>query len=234
VDKASRVIAARLIAIAAQHLQAKPDELELAGRHVRLRAAPERQIATAKLARMAYRNVDQLDALGEPGLTAITFVDGPRDGSYSNALHGAVVEIDVMTGAMKLKRFVVVEDCGTIINPMIVDGQVRGGVVQGIGSAICEEFVYSEDGQPLTASFADYLLPLAPEIPPIEVHHFQTPSPVTPLGIMGLGEGGAFGPAAAIANAVAVALKVPVRETPLTRCRIWQLAAKARAELAAK
>lgn len=229
VDKASRVIAARLLAIAAQHLQAKADELELAQRHVRLRSAPERAIAIAKLARMAYRNVDQLEPQGEPGLTAIAFVDGPRDGSYSNALHAAVVEIDVMTGAMKLKRFVVVEDCGTIINPMIVDGQVRGGVAQGIGSAMCEEFIYSEDGQPLTASFADYLLPLAPEIPPIEVHHFQTPSPVTPLGIKGLGEGGAIGPAAAIANAVANALKVPVRETPLTCCRIWQLAAQARA-----
>ncbi|MGE0238818.1 MAG: xanthine dehydrogenase family protein molybdopterin-binding subunit [Parvibaculaceae bacterium] len=232
VHKAASLIAARLLAIAAQHLQAAADELELAEGLARVRATPDRAIAIRKLARMAHRNVDQIDPGGEPGLTAIGFVDGPPDGSYSNALHAAVVEIDVVTGAMTLRRFVVVEDCGTIINPMIVDGQVRGGVVQGIGSALCEEFVYSADGQPLTTNFADYLLPAAPEIPPIEVHHFHTPSPVTPLGIKGLGEGGAIGPAAAIANAVADALKVPVRETPLTRNRIWRLAAEARAAIA--
>ncbi|MGA7328267.1 MAG: xanthine dehydrogenase family protein molybdopterin-binding subunit, partial [Rhodomicrobium sp.] len=90
--------------------------------------------------------------------------------------------------------------------------------------AICEHFIYSDDCQPLTSNLADYLMPSAPEIPSIEVHHFVTPSPVTPLGMKGLGEGGAIGPAAAIANAVSNALSVPVRETPLTKHRIWQLA----------
>jgi carbon-monoxide dehydrogenase large subunit len=233
VYKASGVVAGKLLAIGAQHLQASIAELELAEGQVRVRAAPGRAIEIRKIARMAYRNLDQLLPGLEAGLAATAFVDGPPDGSYSNALHAAVVEIDVVTGVMKLKRFVVVEDCGTIINPMIVDGQVRGGVVQGIGSAICEEFIYSEDGQPLTASFADYLLPTAPEVPPIEVYHFQTPSPVTPLGIKGLGEGGAIGPAAAIANAVSDALGVPVCQTPLTRCHIWELAAEARGKLQA-
>jgi len=223
VHKASGMIRKKLLAIAAQHLQASPDALELAERTARVIADPGRAIEIGKLARFAYRNVEQLPDGMEPGLVAHGFVDGPPDGSYSNAVHAAVVEIDMKTGEMRLRRFLVVEDCGTVINPMIVDGQVRGGVVQGIGSAICEHFVYSDDGQPLTTNFADYLMPTAPEIPPIEVHHFVTPSPVTPLGMKGLGEGGAIGPAAAVANAVANALGVSVRETPLTKHRIWQL-----------
>ncbi|HKQ94677.1 MAG TPA: xanthine dehydrogenase family protein molybdopterin-binding subunit [Aestuariivirgaceae bacterium] len=228
VHRASQVIAAKLLAIGAQHLQARVDQLELGDGSVRLKAEPGRAIEIRKIARMAYRHLDQLAPDQEAGLTAVAFVDGPAHGSYSNALHAAVVEIDISTGMMKLKRFVVVEDCGTIINPMIVDGQIRGGVVQGIGSAMLEEFKYSPDGQPLTATFADYLMPTAPEVPAIEIHHFQTPSDVTPLGIKGLGEGGAIGPAAAIANAVSDALGARVRETPLTRNRVWQLSAEAR------
>jgi carbon-monoxide dehydrogenase large subunit len=127
------------------------------------------------------------------------------------------------TGAIKLTRFVVVEDCGTIVNPMIVDGQVRGGVVQGIGSALWEHFIYDKDGQPLTTNFADYLMPSAPSLPDIEVHHIETPSAVTPLGMKGLGEGGAIGPAAAIANAVSNALDVAIQETPITPNRVWDL-----------
>jgi carbon-monoxide dehydrogenase large subunit len=228
VHRACQTIAAKLLTIGGQQLQAPIEDLELAGGMVRVRAEPGRAVEIRKVARIALRNLDQLPPGEEAGLTSVAFVDGPTYGSYSNALHVAVVAIDIMTGVMKLKRFVVVEDCGTIINPMIVDGQIRGGVVQGIGSALFEEFKYSADGQPLTANFADYLMPAAPEIPAIEIHHFQSPSDVTPLGIKGLGEGGAIGPAAAIANAVSNALGVPVRETPLSKDRIWQLSAEAR------
>jgi carbon-monoxide dehydrogenase large subunit len=104
-----------------------------------------------------------------------------------------------------------------------VDGQVRGGVVQGIGSALWEHFIYDKGGQPLTTNFADYLMPSAPSLPDIEVHHIETPSAVTPLGMKGLGEGGAIGPAAAIANAVSNALGVAVQETPITPNRVWDL-----------
>jgi carbon-monoxide dehydrogenase large subunit len=224
VHKAAGVIRNKLLTIAALHLQSSPDSLELTEGCARIVSDPGRSIPLQKLARWAHRNIEQLPDGMEPGLTASGFVDGPPHGSYSNAVHAAVVEIDPATGEMEIKRFVVIEDCGTVINPMVVDGQVRGGVVQGIGSAICEHFIYSEDGQPLTTNFADYLMPTAPEIPRIEIHHFATPSKVTPLGMKGLGEGGAIGPAAAIANAVSNALGVPVRETPLTKHRIWQLA----------
>jgi len=221
--RAAGVLREKLVAIAAQHLQAAPGEIELADRHARIKNDPQRHIAIAKLARWAQRNVENLPAGMEPGLYASAFVDGPADGAYTNAIHAAVVEIDTKTGALKLKRFVVVEDCGTIVNPMIVDGQVRGGVVQGIGSALWEHFIYDKEGQPLTTNFADYLMPSAPGLPNIEVHHIETPSAVTPLGMKGLGEGGAIGPAAAIANAVQNALGVPVRETPITPHRIWKL-----------
>jgi aerobic carbon-monoxide dehydrogenase large subunit len=227
VHKAAGIIRNKLLAIAALHLQASASALELADSCARVIGEPGRSVTVKEMARWAYRNIEQLPEGMEAGLTATAFVDGPPDGAYSNAVHAAVVEIDAATGEMAIKRFVVVEDCGTVINPMIVDGQVRGGVVQGIGSAICEHFIYSDDGQPLTTNFADYLMPSAPEIPRIEVHHFITPSPVTPLGMKGLGEGGAIGPAAAIANAVSNALGVPVRDTPLTKHRIWQLAQKA-------
>jgi carbon-monoxide dehydrogenase large subunit len=172
---------------------------------------------------MALRNVEQLPEGLIPGLEAEVSLDGPGDGTYSNAVHAAVVEIDVATGKTKLRRFVVVEDCGTMLNPLVVDGQVRGGVVQGIGSAMFEHFVYDAECQPLTTSFADYLMPLAPEIPNIEVHHIETPTPLTPLGAKGLGEGGAIGPAAAVANAVSNALGVGVTSTPLNTNAVWKL-----------
>jgi carbon-monoxide dehydrogenase large subunit len=221
--RAAGVIRQKLLAIAAQHLQSEPAALELADRQARLKNDPQRHIAIATLARWAQRNVEYIPPGMEPGLIATSFVDGPADGSYTNAVHAAVVEVDVRSGALRLKRFVVVEDCGTIVNPLVVDGQVRGGVVQGIGSALWEHFVYDNEGQPLTTNFADYLMPSAPGVPNIEVHHIQTPSSVTPLGMKGLGEGGAIGPAAAIANAVQTAIGVPVRETPITPYRIWQL-----------
>src|SRR5690242_4942751 len=129
--RAAGVIRDKLLAIAAQHLQTKPETIELADRHARIRGDASRSIPISSLARWAQRNVENIPAGMEPGLVAISFVDGPPDGSYTNALHAAVVDIDIKTGAIKLTRFVVIEDCGTIVNPMIVDGQVRGGVVQG-------------------------------------------------------------------------------------------------------
>ncbi|MCC7017376.1 MAG: xanthine dehydrogenase family protein molybdopterin-binding subunit [Rhodospirillales bacterium] len=223
VDKASAAIGAKLRTIAAQHLQARPEDIELAEGFARLKNQPDRSIPIRTLARWAHRSIEHLPPGLDPGLVETAFVDGPPDGTYSNAVHAAVVEIDTGTGGIRLRRFVVVEDCGTVINPAIVEGQIRGGVTQGIGSALWEHFVYDQDGQPLTTNFADYLMPSAPEIPEIEIHHIETPSPITPLGMKGMGEGGAIGPAAAIANAVHNALGVAVNETPLTPDRVWTL-----------
>ena len=216
-------IGEKLKAIAGHLLQTEAHTIVLENGFAHPEGQPDKNIAIAKLARAALRNVDQLPEGMEPGLEAQHSLDGPGDGTYANAVHAAVVEIDLRSGKMRLKRFVVVEDCGTILNPLVVDGQVRGGVVQGIGSAMLEHFIYDEEGQPLTVTFADYLMPLATEIPEIEVHHIETPTSRTPLGAKGLGEGGAIGPAAAIGNAVANALDVEVTSTPLNANAIWHL-----------
>ena len=218
----------KLLAIAAQHLQSSPDELELAGGEARRRDRPDAAVPVSLLARWANRKVENLPSGMPPGLVGTAFVDGPPDGTYSNACHGAVVEVDIRTGRVHLKRFVVVADCGTVINPSIVEGQERGGVTQGIGSALLEQFIYDEEAQPLTTNFADYLMPSATDIPDIEIHHLVTPSPITPLGIKGMGEGGAIGPAAAIGNAIADALGTPANATPFTMNRVWELISRDR------
>ena len=223
VRAAAAQIREKLLAIAAQHLQSSPDELELAGGEARRRDRPDAAVPVSLLARWANRKVENLPSGMPPGLVGTAFVDGPPDGTYSNACHGAVVEVDIRTGRVHLKRFVVVADCGTVINPSIVEGQERGGVAQGIGSALLEHFIYDEEAQPLTTNFADYLMPSATDIPDIEIHHLVTPSPITPLGMKGMGEGGAIGPAAAIGNAIADALGTPANATPFTMSRVWEL-----------
>jgi carbon-monoxide dehydrogenase large subunit len=153
--------------------------------------------------------------------------------TYANAVHAAVVDVDVETGVVWLRHYVVVHDCGRVINPLIVDGQVVGGVAQGIGGALLEELRYDAHGQLLTASLMDYLVPTSEELPPFTLGHVESPSPRNPLGFKGLGEGGAISPPAAIANAVEDALApfgVEVTATPLTPERVRALIDAARAK----
>jgi carbon-monoxide dehydrogenase large subunit len=138
--------------------------------------------------------------------------------TYTSAVHIAHVEVDPGTGTVKLLRYLVAHDCGRVINPVIVDGQIHGGVAQGVGGALLEEMVYDDQAQLLTGTFMDYLVPTAMELPPIETVHLEYPSPRNPLGVKGVGEGGAISPPAAIANAVEDALApfgVRVTRTPL-------------------
>src|SRR4029077_4236399 len=127
-------------------------------------------------------------------------------GTFSNACHVAMVEVDIETGGVRIERFVVAEDAGRLINPMIVDGQIHGGVAQGIANALLEEIVYDDSGNVLTASLADYLPPTAREIPPIEIHHLETLTEASITKAKGLGEGGAIGAPAAVVNAINDAL----------------------------
>ena len=126
--------------------------------------------------------------------------------TWSNASHAAIVVVDLPTGIVKVVDYVVVHDCGTVINPTIVEGQIEGGVAQGIGGALYEHVVYNEGGQPQSANFSDYLLPSAVEIPPITTDHIETPAPDMPLGVKGTGESGTIGGCGSITNAVADAL----------------------------
>jgi carbon-monoxide dehydrogenase large subunit len=160
----------------------------------------------------------------DPGLEASAYVHVPQS-TYSNGAHAAVVEVDPETGTVKVLRYVAVDDCGTMINPMVVEGQIHGGIAHGIGNALLEEIVYDDAGQLLTGTLMDYALPRAADVPPLEVHHVVTPSPLNPLGVKGSGEGGTLPAPAAIANAVADALRplgVEVTEMPLTRERLWR------------
>src|SRR5204862_2377277 len=144
-------------------------------------------------------------------------------GTFSNACHAAIVEVDIETGRVAIERFLVAEDAGRLINPMIVDGQIHGGVAQGIGNALLEEIVYDETGNILTTTLADYLPPTMREIPPIELHHRETLSPETITGAKGLGEGGAIGAPAAILSAINDApspLQVAIDVIPATPQRI--------------
>ncbi|MCB5906130.1 xanthine dehydrogenase family protein molybdopterin-binding subunit [Streptomyces pinistramenti] len=164
-----------------------------------------------------------------PGVEAgleVSFYYRPdtQTGAFTYASHAAVVSVDLDTGAVSLLDYAVVEDCGTVVNPLIVDGQITGGIAQGIGTALLEELVYDPDGQPKSTSFLDYLLPGATEVPMIKIGHMQTPSPHTVFGVKGAGEGGAIAPPAAIANAVTDALRAfgaEANETPMTPVRIW-------------
>jgi aerobic carbon-monoxide dehydrogenase large subunit len=221
--RAARQVRAKLLAIAAHHLEVSEADLEIQDGVAHPRGYPGKGLAVAELAYIANRHTALLPPGIEPGLEATVFLDGPERGTFSNACHAAVVEVDTRTGKVRPVRYVVVEDCGVMINPTVVDGQVQGGVAQGIGSALLEEVKYSPEGQPLTSTFMDYLLPTSTDVPAVEVHHLQTPSPLTELGAKGMGEAGSIGPMAAVAGAVSDALGRPVLETPLRPERVWRL-----------
>src|SRR6516164_4233010 len=155
----------------------------------------------------------------------------PNATAFSYASHAAVVAVDTEVGAVEILDYVIVEDCGTLVNPMVVEGQTLGGAAQGIGTALYEESPFDPNGQPLASTFADYLLPGPTEIPAIRIHHMETPSPYTEFGIKGMGEGGAIAPPAVIFNAVNDALRplgVELTETPLTPRRLLEAIERAK------
>lgn len=200
--RAARKLADRVKVVAAHLMDVAPESVQLRGGMAT--ASDDRYLALGDIARIAHLQSHRLPDPAEPGLVARASFDPP--GTFSNACHGALVDVDPHTGGVTVERFVVVEDCGVMLNPMIVEGQVRGGVAQGIAKALYEEVVYGEDGQCLTATFLDYLVPTAAEIPPIEIHHIETPCASTETGAKGMGEGGTIGAPAAVANAVVDAI----------------------------
>ena len=167
---AARKIRAKLIKIASHMLEAAPDDIVLEDGQAKV-AGTDRSVSIAKMAREIYTQTHRFNGEIEPGLTESGTYDPP--GTFSNACHVAVVELDPETGHVTIERFLVAEDAGRIINPMIADGQVHGGVAQGIGNALLEEIVYDEGGDILTANLADYMPPTAHEMPPIELHHHR-------------------------------------------------------------
>ncbi len=217
---AARKIREKLLAIAGHVLEAAADDIVLEDGNARV-LGTDRAVAIAALARAAYHEVHRFKGEITPGLSESAFYDPP--GTFSNSCHVAILEVDVETGRVKLEKFLAVEDAGRIINPMIADGQVHGGIAQGIGNALFEEIVYDTLGNIQTATLADYLPPTSCEIPPIELHHIETPAASSVTGAKGLGEGGTIGAPAAIINAVNDALSpfgVAIEEIPATPQRI--------------
>jgi len=194
----------RVVEIAADMLEASPRDLELVDGAVRVVGDPAGQVSLADVAERAYLTPEALPAGTEPGLMVSARSSAPPL-TLSNACHACVVEVDTETGRVTVLRYVVSEDCGRMINPMVVEGQIAGGVVQGIGGVLYEHMVYDDSGNPLTTTFLDYLLPTAAEVPEIEYGHVETPAD-TVGGFKGMGEGGAIGSPPAVVNAVADAL----------------------------
>jgi carbon-monoxide dehydrogenase large subunit len=215
---ASRKLKDKLLRIAGQLLEVAADDLELTAGRAQVRGAGEKTVSLRELARVAYHDVSKLPKGLEPRLEEAAQYDA-GGGTYANAAHAGIVEVDPETGRFEFLRYCVVEDCGTMINSVIVDGQVHGAVAQGIGGAAYEQLVYGQAGQLLTGSFLDYAVPTARAIPRLEVDHLVSPSPFTPLGIKGMGEGGTVSPGAVLACALSDALSpfgVRFTELPIT------------------
>jgi carbon-monoxide dehydrogenase large subunit len=218
--QAGKALKQNVLAVAATILQADPEDLDVAGGVVIDRADGRERIGLDEVARIAYFRPDTLPQDFQAELMATRhYVPRKYPFAFTNGIQGASIEVDIETGFIKLLKHWVVEDCGTLINPQLVDEQIRGGVVQGLGAALFEHCRYDEAGQLLNATMADYLVPMAGEMPDIEVGHVVSPTAESELGAKGAGEAGTAGAAAAVANAVNDALApfgVTITEIPLT------------------
>ena len=237
---AARKVRDKLLKRAAAQLEAHIDDLELRNGHIAVRGAPDKGVSVAQVASRAYWSLADEQPDGEPGLEALYYYSNPLAKhpdekkrvrvqlGFASAAHVALVDIDPETFEIKVLRYVVIHDCGRQINPGIVEGQVHGAAAHGIAAALLEEFVYDENGQLLTSSFMDYLKPTAADLPNIEGGWLETPSPLTPLGTKGVGEGGAVVAPAAIASAVDDALAplgIRIAALPIVPSRLWEAAA---------
>ena len=231
VATAARTLADKIRRIGAHLLQTEPDKVRLEGGQVH---GPSGSVPIAEVARVANVRQEMLPVGESPLLeTTATYEPEESGGVFSFGTHACVVAVDPETGVVEILDYVVAEDCGTLINPMIVDGQIQGGIAQGIGTALYEEIPFSPEGQPLATTFADYHVPCAPEIPTVRIAHSITPALGTEYGVKGVGEGGAIAPPATIANAVADAFRsigASFDETPLTPRRVSEAVAAASAK----
>jgi carbon-monoxide dehydrogenase large subunit len=217
---AARKVRAKLAKMAGILLEAAAEDIVLEGGCARV-AGTDRAVAFETLARAAYHQTHRFKGEVTPGIAESATYDPP--GTFSNACHLALVEVDIGTGRVIIEKFVVAEDAGRLINPMIVDGQIHGGVAQGIANALLEEIIYDDTGNIVTATLADYLPPTAREMPVIEIHHLETLTEASVTRAKGLGEGGAIGAPAAVVNAINDALSpfgVSIDEFPATPQRV--------------
>jgi carbon-monoxide dehydrogenase large subunit len=229
VAAACEALADRVLDIGARLLQARREEVHLETGEV---VGPSGRMSVAEVARTWYRRPQDLPPDVNPGGLELTAgYRAKRDtGTFSYAAHAAVVAVDTSTGETEIVDYVVVEDGGVLVNPMVVDGQILGGTAQGIGTALYEEMPYDAQGQPLASTLSDYMLPGPAEVPEVRILHMETPSPYTRFGQKGIGEGGAIAPPAAITNAINDALAdlgAELLVSPITPRRIVEAIARA-------
>ena len=238
---AAHMVATKAKQIAAEHLEANPDDLELVDGRVRVKGSPDRGIPLGAVAvlsnpvRYAFgggteaatqfaakaRPGPPLQDGEQPGLEATGYYSPPGS-TWASGCHAAYVRVDPKTFRLEILKYVVVHDCGRVINPLVLQGQIEGGVAQGIGGAFYERLAYDADGQLRNASFMEFLMPYATEIPPIEIDHIETPSPLNPLGVKGAGEAGVIPVGAVIASAIDEALGIPITEMPLSPLKLFE------------
>ena len=242
----ARKVRAKALGIAAQALEAAVEDLEIVDGQVRVVGAPQSSASSIDLGAVAVLSNPLRYAFDEaagratqfaapadpeqppvapgesPGLEGTDYYSPPRS-TFANGMHAVVVETDPETAEVTILRYCVVHDCGTLVNPMIVEGQIHGGVAQGVGGALYERMEYDADGQLLNASFMDFLMPYASEVPEIEIDHLVTPSPLNPLGVKGAGEAGVIPGSAAIAAAIEDAEGIRVTRMPISPSELFDL-----------
>ncbi len=239
----ARKVREKALRVAAEALEVSVDDLETVDGHVRVKGAPAAQMDIGAVAvlcnplRYAFDEAAQratqfarpadptkppIDQGEAPGLEGTDYYS-PTRSTFANGMHAVVVETDPETAEVKILRYCVVHDCGTVINPMIVEGQIHGGVAQGVGGALYERMEYAPDGQLLNASYMDFLMPYASEVPTIEIDHLETPSPLNPLGVKGAGEAGVIPGSAAIASAIEDAEGIRIRRMPISPSELFHL-----------
>jgi aerobic carbon-monoxide dehydrogenase large subunit len=239
----ARVVREKALTIAARALEASPDDLEIVAGQVQVKGLPSARMdigtvavlsnplryafdeAAAKATQFAPPvdpGAPPVRAGESPGLEGTDYYS-PSRSTFANGMHAVVVETDPDTAEVRILRYCVVHDCGTLINPMIVEGQIHGGVAQGVGGALYERMEYAPDGQLLNASFMDFLMPYASEVPDIEIDHLVTPSPLNPLGVKGAGEAGVIPGSAAIAAAIEDAEGIAITRMPISPSELHHL-----------
>ena len=232
VNEAAKVVRQKILKLAAEHFECAEEDLEIANGKVSVVGVPGQAVTLGALALKANPMRGAVRPGTEPGLESTQYF-GPSGGATAAGAHAMIVEVDPQTFTLEVHKYVVVHDCGTVINPLILAGQIHGGVAQGIGNAFYEQLVFDEEGQLLNASLADYLLPTALEVPRMEIGHTVTPSPLNPLGIKGAGEAGAIPVGPLFAQAIEDALgllqrNIELNEIPLSPNRLFELTTKRR------
>jgi carbon-monoxide dehydrogenase large subunit len=230
IHHASTKLREKAFAIAGHKLECAVADLELRGGAIGIVGVPGAQLTLGEIARAARPGWDHGRPPGiDPGLEETHYFEPPTV-TWAYATHAAVVEVDIETGRVQIERYVVAHDCGVLVNPMLAEAQIVGGVAQGIGGALFEEIAYDAQGQLLSGTFMDYAMPIASDVPRIDLVHQEIPSPLNPLGVKGLGEGGAIAPPVVLANAVCDALApfgIEINATPIRPEKLlWDIVAK--------